>query len=595
MKSLKASPRQTITEKLRELRFGGSKDAFAMTAIMICVLMLSPLFIQIPAVWSIGAVIALTLVGASWLGLRMAKVWLKTPYLSTGLGKNIVSGQLPTEAKDKPIQDPNELLLGYTVDSGKPVSIPYEDLLRHAILIGQTGVGKTVAGNLMLTQQIERGGGVVFVDGKLNMDDLMAVYRMASYYGRESDVLVVNPGDPRFSNTYNPILFGDPDEVAARILSLIPSTMDSAGADYYKQAANQGVMVIVAAIQRLGLAYNFMDLSILLMNPKALIDLEARMPECDEKTNLSLFLDQFRGPKGNIEMQKVKEIFGGIGGRLFTFGSGNFGDITSSYNPEVKLTEALLKNKIIYVMLPTMGKDIAAGNFGQMLVSDLRSSIAELQDLPEDEKPWPPTMVFMDEAGSYVSPSWSRMFEQARSAHVALLPAMQTVANLKAVDEELAEMVIGNTWTKIFFKVGAQATAEECADLIGKEFNVLRSIATTDSTSSRSSAMTIDPESGQGSTYGVNYSESEQELYRVSPDDLKALDKGEAIVLFGGSELYNIRIPLLSLEESYTKHIPELRINRPKNARTVQGISLYENSEQYLNNYKNQNVPVSTL
>jgi intracellular multiplication protein IcmO len=398
----------SFIETTRDLRLGGHKDAIALTALAGSILLLCP-FLDFghPALEK-GVAAVLMFGSVLWIAHRYAQCWQYAPYLSTGMEKIKPSGQLPTRVDKEGKPEKDGLLLGYTVDSGKGVYLPYEDLMRHAIVVGQSGVGKTVAGSLLFMQQIERGGGAVLIDGKLNEGDLLKVYRMASYFGRESDVLVINPGDPSLSNTYNPILHGDADEVAARILSLIPSTSNDAATDYYKQAANQGIVVIVAAIKRLKLAYNFMDLSILLMNPRALEELESRLPECDEKVNLTLFLDQFRDHKGYIDAKKIKEIFGGIGGRLFTFGSGNFGDITSSYNPDVKLTEALLQKKIIYVMLPTMGKDIAAGNFGQMMVSDLRSSIAELQKLPDEEKPWPPTLAFMDEAGeklSWLSPS----------------------------------------------------------------------------------------------------------------------------------------------------------------------------------------------
>ena len=67
----------------------------------------------------------------------------------------------------------------------------------------------------------------------------------------------------------------------------------------------------------------------------------------------------------SIDMKRLKETFGGIGGRLFTFGTGKFGQVMNTYSPDVNLFEAVKQKKIIYVMLPTMGKDNAATNFGE--------------------------------------------------------------------------------------------------------------------------------------------------------------------------------------------------------------------------------------
>ncbi|WP_368856329.1 TraM recognition domain-containing protein, partial [Escherichia coli] len=69
-------------------------------------------------------------------------------------------------------------------------------------------------------------------------------------------------------------------------------------------------------------------------------------------------------------------------------------------------------------------------------------------------------MGFFDEAGSYVTPAWSRMFEQSRSARLVMMPAIQTIANLDAVSSELLEMVLGNTVVKVSFRIGTEDTAE---------------------------------------------------------------------------------------------------------------------------------------
>jgi len=174
-------------------------------------------------------------------------------------------------------------------------------------------------------------------------------------------LLVINAGDPNLTNSYNPILYGDPDEVSSRILSLIPSSESNPGTDYYRQAANQGVTTLVGAIQKAGMGYNFMDLAILLQNQRALSMLENLVPaNSNEGKTLKIFLDQYKNSNKDgivsIDLKRLKETFGGIGGRMHMFGSGNFGQITSTYSPDVNLYDAVRGNKIVYVMLPTMGK-----------------------------------------------------------------------------------------------------------------------------------------------------------------------------------------------------------------------------------------------
>lgn len=575
--TLKALPEHI--QAAYETPIGGAADTAGLGAIGLAALASSPMFLGLPPF----APAALAGLGSGWLAHRLSNGWRDRSLLNSQL--NITSADLPEVPPDE-----SGVLLGYTTDDGRALRLPYDGLTRHGLIVGQSGVGKTVAGSLMLFQQVQRGGGLLFVDGKVDADNLRMIYQYAAWCGRAHDVLVINPGDPSRSNTYNPALYGDPDEVASRILSTIPSTESNAGADFYKQASLQGLVTLVGALQRAGLAYHVMDLSILLTNPYALADLEKKVNSVAagsfEARNLSLFLEQFKvstkpGVAATIDMKKVKDIFGGIGGRLFTFGTGNFGKVMNTYDPDVNLFEAIRNNKIIYCALPTMGKAESAKNFGKILLGDLRTAVSWIQSLPVPERPWPPFMSFLDEFGSYATPAVQTLFEQARSAHVFMMPAVQTLANIKAVSPELSEMVVGNTWTKIFFKLGTQETAEEAADLIGMTKVAAKSLSYSSNQSSSASYLKTTPDSNKGDGGGFSYSEREDEDYRVSPDDLKALGKGECIVTYGGDAIYNIRVPMMKLTAAAMKELGEPTINRKRPA-FVKGADFLKNADRYM-------------
>ena len=373
--------------------------------------------------------------------------------------------------------DHNEegMLLGQFIYTKKPLYASQDDLTRNVLIVGQSGVGKTVFGQLLMFQQIAKGGGLVFIDGKLDGLSLDELYRMAAYHGRQNDVLVINPGNPQFSNTYNPILYGDPDEVADRIVALIPSTESDAGADHFKQAAKQGCTVLVAALQKTGLAYTLIDLVILMQSRKSLISLEEMLPtDSLERENLSIFLDQYKVPDktGNktIDIKQLKKTFGGIVGRLFPFCTGQFKEIMNAASPEVNLFEAMRANKIIYVTLPS---DQMGSNLGKMFLGDAKTAFSRLQALSREEKPNPPFLFFMDEAGSYPTESMARLFEQNRSAKVIICAAYQSLADLKAVSPEFLQTIMGNTWIKVHFKVGPHEITEFFADSISADIKVL--------------------------------------------------------------------------------------------------------------------------
>lgn len=608
---------QADQDALYKLRLGGFKDTLALMLVVFAGLFTSPYLAGLyfgpwdfPSLGEGGALgpfylapwlpMMLAACGGAWFAHRvLGEAYSAQHVLETEL--DIVSSPSPARMDahgDLYVTDrtgnrrPTKgLLFGYTTDRAEPVFIDDESLMQHVFIIGQSGVGKTVAASLLMFQQIQRGGGVLFVDGKLDAKNIEALYHYCCWCGRSQDFLVINPGDPANSNTYNPIAKGDPDEIASRILLLIPSTSNSPGADHYKQEANQGIITLVSALQAANWAYTMMDLSVLLGNGKALQDLERRLinmaPRSVATKNFRLFLDKFRipandknGQGGEIDIQKLKNTFGGVGGRLFAFGSGKFGEVMNTYAPDVDLYDAVRKNKVIYCALPTMGKSEAAQNFGKILVGDFRTAVSWIQALPEEQRPSPPFMAFFDEAGAYVGESWPRIFEQARSAKIMLMPAVQTFANFKAVSEELAEMVTGNTWIKLFFKIGTHVSALEAAELIGMEMSKINTITESASDSKSVQFLKADPDHSASGGMGLGQGEREQEDYRVSADDLKALDRGQCVMTYGGRDLFDLRIPLLKIDAETAKHFGTTRINRYRRE-YVRGANLF--SDESLN------------
>lgn len=435
------------------------------------------------------------------------------------------------------------LRLGYTKDKHLPLDIENDKLMRHLAIIGQSGVGKTVLGTNILWQQTARGGGWLFIDAKLDKDVRDQLAYMARVFGREDEFYVMNVDEPENSNTYNPLLNGDPDEIASRLLNLLPSSDNNPGSDFYKQSANYALTVLVGALQSANKRYTFMDLAIMLQSAAAIGKVETLVPlDSPAFMVLQVFLDQFKKKDKNgvqVDVNKIKDILGGMSGRIAQFAQGKFGKVFNTTTPEIDLTDIVRNNKMCYVMLPTMGKDTAALNLGKMVLSDLRTAVAKMQGLTKAERPNPPFICFADEMGSYVMPGISRVFEQARSAGVMMIPAFQTFANLASVSPEFEEMIIGNTWTKCFFKLGSIDSATKAADIIGNEMKFQYSVSSSASESSSTQALRVTPESSQSESGGVGESWRQTEDYRIPPDKLTRMGVGECIVC-SGSRTFHI-------------------------------------------------------
>lgn len=555
--------------ELRQLQLGGTADNLALLGIVAGAALTNPaLNLPYTPAAALGALAALG--GGAWIGRRVgAQLKLDA---QEGTALRINSSPPPKAGEDA-------IHLGYIVDTGEPLRIPMSEWTRHAMIVGQSGVGKTVMGSWIMAQQIQRGGALMWVDGKLDPDNIDMLWRMCAWAGRTDDLRIISPDEPERSNTYNPILYGDAYEVASRCMALIPSAENNPGADYYRQEANQALMTILEAIHARRLAYSFADVSVLLSNDRAMMDLLANLPAGSAaRTELAMFIYRLRNPMARgqvvIDTKKLRDTFAGIAGRFHSFGTGRFGQVLNSYSPEVKLYDDLLANRIIYLALPTMGKSEQASQFGKLAIGDLRSAIANIQKLPKHKRPWPPVWGFFDEAGSYVTPNWARIFEQARSANICLTPAFQTRANLEQISDELLAMTTGNTLTKMFFKPGEPNTAEWMADMIGEEFRNQYSVNVSVGTSAARESHLSKKPAGWNESGGVGFSESQVLTHRITPTELMQLGKGEAIITFDGSNIYHVRVPLAEFDA----HLGPARAGQINHLRTprAQGLALMD-------------------
>jgi len=566
----------------RRLQFGGFADTAALLTAGAGVMATHP--VVGPTSWplAMGLGMGLGAAGGAWVGHRLNKIAGVEALGGSALSINSSPPPPPTE---------DGVLMGYIVDTGEPLIIPQAQWMRHAMIVGQSGVGKTVLGEWLMFQQIARGGGILWIDGKLDPDNANSLRRMCAWAGREDDLLIINPGDPTESNSYNPILYGDPDEVSSRCISLIPSTESSAGADFYRQEANQGVATIINALQSTGRAYSFLDLSILLANGGALQWLEQLVPRGSEaQQQLSLYLHRFKSTNRDgvesIAADKLKQQLGGIAGRMYSFGTDKFGKILNSYSPEVRLKEDLLANKIIYVMLPTMGKNEAASNFGKMTIGDFRSAIAQIQALPKWQRPQIPVLSFFDECGSYVTQAWSRIFEQSRSARLMMIPAFQTKANLESLGEELRQMVAGNTLTKVFFKPGENDTADWMAEMIGKEYRTVHSITANRGTGATRAAHVSTQPGGWTDSGSMAFSESTELEHKITGSELMKLGQGECIITYDGHNVYHVRVPMIRFDREIEEYAETMGINHLR-SRRVKGLDLKQKMDHFVGQHLN--------
>lgn len=529
------------------IRFAGRYDAFSLGCLGLAISGINPLL------WSMPVEVcgALSFIGMSGI-LAPRSINLLDSFLTEKAKGVVIRSNKPPEKSFMR----GGYRYGLTRDYSQPVDLLDDLAVRHTAIIGQSGVGKTTLAMYILTQQMARGGGFLFIDGKIDDDTLRQLSYLAKLYGREDEFYVLNVSDPDNSNTYSPLMHGDADEKSSRLLNLQEAI---GNADHYLQSAGHAFRVVFDALDCLGYCYTFQDFVTILNSSEALISLEEELtssrPNTNELLALSNFLELYKtvdkSGKKKINVDNLKKNIGGMVSRLTQFASGKFGEVFNTYNPEIDLFDIITQGKMLYVMVPTMAKDTAALNLAKMVLSDLRSVVAKVQALPKSQRPSPSFICLPDELGSYAIDAVRTLFEQGRSAGIQMIPSFQSFSQLNMVSDYFSDIIIQNTWNKVFFKFGSKDAPEDAAEILGKVSGFLRSVTASESESSSMNVLRTNPDSNAGDGYGVAEGWREQEEFRVQPDELRALEKGQAIMQIG-AKVYCLDTPMID----FPKHLP---------------------------------------
>lgn len=430
--------------------------------------------------------------------------------------------------------------------------LPANLLSMHCLGIAATGGGKSNFLNLVLKQQMMRGGGAIHIDGKNNKTSISDFLALARQHNRWHDVRIINIDEASLSNTYNPLLRGDAEELTTRIMLLIGSGGDS----FFRSQASKGLGAISGIIKRMGIPFSFADLSVMMGSEGALRYLLREAPkDTREYVDFKMFFDQLletdrRTGAMIVSEKKLQHTFGDLLGRLSAYARGQARDVLNAYNPEVDLLEAIQQNLLVYVALPMLSKAEVATDFAKIFLSDLRTAVGQLQSAPNDEKPNPTFLCLMDEFSSYAMPTLAPLFEQARSANICLFPFIQTVSSLsdkeRGLSLDFAQKIIGNTWNKISFVLKDPESCEQMSKMAGqalKEF-----VSTSVSENIGFASGDIDASGVRTSNRGKGVSTSTRTEYDAvaRPEDFSNLKVGEGIYM-GPSGVTKIKVPYVKL------------------------------------------------
>jgi len=380
--------------------------------------------------------------------------------------------------------------LGYTSEC--PIYLSLEERNRHIECVGTTGTGKSayVLFNLF-KQDIEIGVPAIFIDAKGSMENVDAVYQMVKSSGRAADFRLFSLTLLNDSNSYNPLLLGNPVQVCDKIISAMDWSKEQ---PYFEALCQTGLSKLLTDFEQSKIPFTLQNLLRAMENPPQKFHEFYEFMEDDDNWRYT---------------QSLRNEF-----RLIA--KAPFGFLFDSDNPSIDLRQVYDKNLIVYFSLDMQSYPKQAQRIGKLITADINSLSGIIEStLKKKEKK--PLCVYIDEFQAFGTKNFLNALARGRSSGLCVTIAHQSIGDLKAVSPEFAQQVIDLTSTKIFLRVNDPESAQLFSDSLGtyETVEITRQIQTQG---------TEDPSAKlMGSAKVVD-------RYRIHPSEIKDLQTGEAVI-----------------------------------------------------------------
>ncbi len=366
--------------------------------------------------------------------------------------------------------------LGYGIEDKKrenlkEIAIDNENRRNHIFLFGSTGVGKTRAAELMVSQDILAGRNVVFIDPKSDLDIYNTIVDTAIKCGRENDLMFLSPIFPEYSIKINPTShYYMYEEVVEHVMAGVPA--DDA---FFYNVAKETTTAIVQAVVLKRKATGKTDIPVNmeeiatyayydgLKELKDSIGNISHKDLHDEVIKTTKLLEQILSSPQDY-FSKVSTT---LRSSLNLMTNGNIGKVLGNVS-ENSFVDKLERGEgiILVVQTGTMLAREAANVVGKEVISMIQSVVGRYYLSGKVFKT--PLCLYIDELSNVVYRGIQDLYNKGRSAGVWIMGMTQSIADMIAViGEDGAEQLLDNTNTKIIMRVQDLSSAEKFAALGG--------------------------------------------------------------------------------------------------------------------------------
>lgn len=368
---------------------------------------------------------------------------------------------------------PHTLDLGWYYSEGKDefqmAKIAERDRATHCYVIGATGTGKTKFLEFLIQQDIQNGNGFGVIDphGDLIEDikGFCAVYYVASEGHTEdaaSRIVLIDPTDPAFTVTFNPIEALPNVPMAEQANELI--------AAFRKIWSDSWGVRMEDLMRNTLIALGEAGLTLLELSP-FLTDRSLRRRVLS-KVSHPVVKDYFRRFDSLTDRGQITWIEPVMNKMNAFFSDDRIRHMFASPKSSFNLRQLMDEQKILLIKLDKGKLKDASDLLGSLLMAKIQVAAFSRSDVPQDKRI--PFYLYIDEFQNFASDSFATILSEARKYGLSLIMAHQTLAQ---ISPELRSQILGNAGIQVCFRVNrqdAQLLAKEAFEYSGYEVKSVR-------------------------------------------------------------------------------------------------------------------------
>lgn len=360
-------------------------------------------------------------------------------------------------------------LLGYNVHKD-PWLWPDAVRLKHGVIVGGTGAGKSTFLENIIAQDLQRTFGsrkmpMIIFDGKGERDFLDRLLPHIEAAGRLQDLRVLDPTHPSESVRYNP--FYALDDAYQEHVNFIFRSF-GLREDFFKGHQEAYLSDLVRILQYTGKLFNVYDVLVMALDENVLQEQIGiaknrlgTLPGISAQQRLNFEMSVRMLQRSLADRERVEKIQGLLN-ELLSFLEDELSIVTGSYQDLLTLDDVFEKDLILFVSLNTNRNQRAVEALGKILLQNIQLMVGKRYarasiDRQVDE---PMLSVILDEFAPFAYPGFTQVLQTARGAKVSFLFSFQSLPQLQRVSQAFSDEVSSAPGTKMIMNVSEENTAQ---------------------------------------------------------------------------------------------------------------------------------------